>query len=499
MTDCHRHSSLSRSLTPTPTPTPAAAEIAFMRSKTLPILAVIAFTVTAISLLAPSSPTYTPPPPHHDQPSHSLPTPKKHSPPSPPAPTPPSPSYVLLGTTPPPSTVGQASFPRTEYDAVSSWEGKEVPFCIEPSKKHPKVEAYRGKRVCLPSYLIVGALKGGTSSLYAYLQSHPSVYSPLKKELCWFRFTRIPNSPAGDPEAYRLRLPLLPLNNSSALTGEGCPFYLPDFGVAQRVKELLPSVRLLLMLRHPVDRLYSMFNMRVRYRDDGFSGDERFEDYVFCNRGYHGDMQCSSHHQGTRDFIYESIYVHGLRRWIKTFPLSPQWIIGESEAFYADERGMMSQLFAHMGLAPFHVPDDLLRPMNADPRKGLHRMDPKLYAQLDEFYSPYSEELYALLGHDFHWHDTQRFDHPLFPFNELYTADGIPSDASYSSRDDVDYELQRPYSPLVFGRKPGNNKGGIFVRDPSKKSTRPWVFGRLQHDSMFNPFLPPQCTNDGDA
>eukprot|EP01139_Manchomonas_bermudensis_P024793 Amastigsp_a843552_63.p1 type:complete len:528 gc:universal Amastigsp_a843552_63:62-1645(+) len=301
------------------------------------------------------------------------------------------------------------------------YNGKRHPFCIRPYELYPEVPHYKNQKVCLPSYVIVGVLKGGTSSVYMYLTHHPDVYHPVKKEVCWLRYTRVPGSGVDDVELYREKFPLLPEKDDVAITGEGCPFFLPDMGVPELLYELLPHTRLILLFRNPVDRLYSMFNMRVRYHDDKFTGNEVFEDFVRCWRDFHGNVECQSEHRGTRDFIFESKYVLQMRRFIKYFPLSPQWIIGKSEEFYENERFFMSELYQHLGLADYQLTAAQLTPLNTDPLHDHHKMSPILYSLLHEFYAPYNEELYSLLDFDFGWNNNSRLYARRFPFNELYS------------------------------------------------------------------------------
>lgn len=304
---------------------------------------------------------------------------------------------------------------------VMTYNGVKHDFCIRPYELYPHRPEWKGYKVCLPSYVIVGVLKGGTSSVYMYLTHHPDVYHPVKKEICWMRYTRVPGSGVDDVELYRSKFPLMPdQTNVHVITGEGCPFFICDMGVPELLHELLPHTRLILLLRNPVDRLYSMFNMRVRYKDDKFKGDEIFEDYIKCWRDFHGNMECQADHRGTRDFIYESKYVHHLRRWIKYYPLSPQWLIASSEEFYSQEKLFMSELFLHLGLPAFELTPAQLQPANTDPNREQHHMSPLLFSLLSEFYAPYNEELYALLDFDFGWNNFTRLYAKQFPFNELY-------------------------------------------------------------------------------
>jgi hypothetical protein len=104
----------------------------------------------------------------------------------------------------------------------------------------------------LPNFLIVGAMKSGTSSMAAYLRDHPQVWLPPEKELAFFdRTTR-----ADDVDWYRACF--APARDEPAV-GEATPTYMLRRESIARMADLLPAARLVVMLRHPVDRVYSHY------------------------------------------------------------------------------------------------------------------------------------------------------------------------------------------------------------------------------------------------
>ena len=100
----------------------------------------------------------------------------------------------------------------------------------------------------LPDFIIIGAQRCGTSSLYRYLSKHPDVTLNKIKEVHYFstRFFM-------GLEWYKTHFP------KKGFTGEGSPYYFFHPLSPQRIHEALPNVKLILMLRNPVDRAYSHF------------------------------------------------------------------------------------------------------------------------------------------------------------------------------------------------------------------------------------------------
>jgi len=122
-----------------------------------------------------------------------------------------------------------------------------------------------------PQFVIVGAPKAGTSSLYEYLKQHPKVFMPEKKEPVFFcgygSNFRGPGSHlynrdlVTDPDEY---LALFAEAPPGSLTGEASTDYLSCPQAPLRLKEWNPSAKIIVCLRNPIDRAYSEHMHLVR-------------------------------------------------------------------------------------------------------------------------------------------------------------------------------------------------------------------------------------------
>ncbi|CAM9221042.1 unnamed protein product [Discosporangium mesarthrocarpum] len=129
----------------------------------------------------------------------------------------------------------------------------------------------RSKKVmCLPSFIIGGTQKSGTTALTAILEQHPSVRMSVRKELHFFD---TPAKVKRGLEMYARQFPSM--NASQALehsapfvVGEATPFYLASRKACETMSKLVPNVRLIVLLREPVKRLYSEYAMKVRRVND---------------------------------------------------------------------------------------------------------------------------------------------------------------------------------------------------------------------------------------
>ena len=126
--------------------------------------------------------------------------------------------------------------------------------------------ASEARRPTLPNFLIIGAMKGGTTSLYHYLKEHPEVFMPETKELHYFVAEK--NFRRG-VEWYQRQFAKA---GDVAAIGEASPDYAKypiHQGIPERIARLLPEARLIYVIRHPLERI------RSHYLHDVACGRER--------------------------------------------------------------------------------------------------------------------------------------------------------------------------------------------------------------------------------
>lgn len=132
-----------------------------------------------------------------------------------------------------------------------------------------------------PNFLLIGAAKAGTTSLWSFLSQHPEVYVPRhKKEPNYFAFTEGPPGCAGPAPAHVVHqllyqfsvldwseyLALFAASTSEKAVGEASVRYLYVPSAPRLIHEALPGVRLIAVLREPVARLYSHYCMNRQFQ-----------------------------------------------------------------------------------------------------------------------------------------------------------------------------------------------------------------------------------------
>src|SRR5205823_10005526 len=132
----------------------------------------------------------------------------------------------------------------------------------------------------MPDFIIIGTMRGGTTSLYSYLTAHPYIGSAYMKEvhffdvyyskgLPWYRA----QFPSSVQKYYAERV-----QKQSFITGEASPYYLFHPHAPKRIAKILPQVKLIVLLRNPVSRAYSHYYHEVTGGHEKLS----FEEAIAC-------------------------------------------------------------------------------------------------------------------------------------------------------------------------------------------------------------------------
>jgi hypothetical protein len=187
----------------------------------------------------------------------------------------------------------------------------------------------------LPNFVVIGAMKAGTTSLYQYLKGHDQVFMPTFKELDFF----VTESNWRRGLAwYRSQFATA---GSALALGEASPAYSSypaHDGVPERLARLLPGVRLIYLVRDPVERIRSHYQHLV------LTGVEKCppQSALFENPVY---LSCSS-------------YAMQLERYLEHFPRE-QILVITSEALKSDRKATMQQVYAFLGVDSNREPDVL--------------------------------------------------------------------------------------------------------------------------------------------
>jgi hypothetical protein len=256
----------------------------------------------------------------------------------------------------------------------------------------------------LPDFLIVGAQKCGTSSLYRNLIKHPSVIPAFEKEIYFFNTKHFRKG----VNWYRAYFPLLPykycvtqIGKRDFLTGEATPGYMFHPHAPRRISELLPDVKIIVLLRNPVDRAYSHYYHEVRKNRERASFEDAIKmeeerlrgefDKIIKNENYHSSnyVHCS--------YLARGIYVEQLERLHQYFK-KEHILILRSEDFFKDAQASFEQVLRFLDLPGWQLKDFKKAHVGSYPK-----MDAAIRSRLLNYFEPYNHKLYEYLGINFGW------------------------------------------------------------------------------------------------
>ena len=266
-------------------------------------------------------------------------------------------------------------------------------------------------RVTLPNFLIIGAMRSGTTSLAINLRAHPGIFLAPQKEIRYFdrHFDR----------GLDWYLDQFQAVSGELAIGEATPNYMYSEVVMERIAALLPDVRLVAMLRDPVDRAYSHYWLNRSFGIEDLPFEEAIaRERERLTRGFPDDVA----------YVDRGRYIRQLERistrWsrekvlvllFEDYRSDPSAVYGQTcrflcvdDNFIPDRLGIAINKFVtlrsmralrlarHLPRLPMRVVDHL----NTRMRVRYPPMDPKMRARLEEKFEPDNAALSVWLQRD---------------------------------------------------------------------------------------------------
>ena len=272
--------------------------------------------------------------------------------------------------------------------------------------RHPQINPYTVGNVGLlrllssnsrvfPNFLVIGAMKAGSTTLHQYINNHPNVIPASIKEVHYFDYY------FGSDFWYRSNFPKkeeMLKNKITCLTGDSTPQYLFHPLAPKRVFDLLPTIKILCVLRNPIDRAFSHYNHNVRNGNESLS----FEDAIFQRdnkldqeyKNLISNNDCDVVFYERYNYLNLGKYAEQLSEWFKYFP-KDQFFICKTEDLSSDT---LIQAYEFLGL-PYHDPGKI-DSLNSG---KYNVMNNKTREKLNKFYEPHNSKLSKLLKMKFNW------------------------------------------------------------------------------------------------
>jgi hypothetical protein len=254
-----------------------------------------------------------------------------------------------------------------------------------------------GRGRLLPDFVIIGAAKSGTTSLYAWVCEHPLIERPQRKEIHYFSYYHYRGTDWYRQffPAERDRRAFAATHGRPFITGEASATYMSHPLVPQRMAEVMPNAKLIVVLRNPIDRAHSQYQMRRR---DNYEPEELFRALELEDPGFARNPPRSGEPgDANRSNLSRGRYAEQLERWFALYPREQVHVLSTDD-LASDPRQAMRAVHEFLGLPP-HDNQDVERRFTA----SYEEMPAEIRARLVDYYREHNQRLYELLGRDFGW------------------------------------------------------------------------------------------------
>jgi hypothetical protein len=258
----------------------------------------------------------------------------------------------------------------------------------------------------LPDFVIIGGKKCGTTFLYHLLGQHPLVERAASKELHFFDALFEQES----VEWYRQCFPAPRWEGGRrTITGEASP-YMANRPAPERMAKVVPEAWLIALLRNPVERTYSDYQMVARKDREHNTFEEAIGLREPAEAGKaqpagkedeNAEGEEDANLNDDSEYLSRSVYADQLLRWSKFFPRE-QMLVLKSEDFFENPKETLKLVLEFLGLPEWEPePSQLENKRNAGRYED--DMDPATRRRLEEYFEPHNRRLYDFLGTDFGW------------------------------------------------------------------------------------------------
>lgn len=271
-------------------------------------------------------------------------------------------------------------------------------------------------------FMVIGTQKGGSTALHGYLHQHPSCWGSFFKEPDFFLF----------PTEYMKGFPYYMENMwkehspyryslSDCLLFESTTWYSYWYEVPQRLFEYNPYLKFIFLVRNPIDRAYSQYNMLINWKKNQLLHEyELFPDKEKLNIlldklldierypfSYWVDMEIEKirKHENTPidffpDFLHRGFYHEQLERYYQYFSVENILVIENNELKH-------NRIFVLRKIEEFlNVPYTDWSDINLEDKfvsQYKTKLPNDIRKELESFFKPYNEKFYKLINRNFNW------------------------------------------------------------------------------------------------
>ena len=251
----------------------------------------------------------------------------------------------------------------------------------------------------LPSFIIVGAVRCGTTSLYYNICEHSCVLPASYDEIGYFDS----NYELGI-NWYKSMFPTkfqkekVKSKTGICITGEDTPFYFWDKKAIKRIKQDIPKVKIIILMRNPIDRAYSNYHLGVRLGAESLTFEESIKkemEHLMKNNELENDN--IEKFLQPRSYIAKGLYYQQIKNWFNEFS-KEQILVLSTENLAMKPHQTLKQIFNFLGL-----PNEQIQNIQNRKVGNYQKMDKDTRDLLKKIFQPHNEKLFKILGSKFEW------------------------------------------------------------------------------------------------
>ena len=254
----------------------------------------------------------------------------------------------------------------------------------------------------LPHFLIIGTSKAGKHSVLSYLNQHPDIKAGTKHNVGVYYFDTTFEYKSLD--WYKSHFPTK--FSKFKIIGEASGTYLNHPLAPERVKKILPRIKLVNFFRNPVDRAYSAYNHSSKLRWEHSSFDVAIESEIERINIMKDNPESIINNMAPVNYLQFSYLRHGhyasnLENWFNHFKKN-QFMHFSTEDLDQNYNEIMNSLFVFFNLPEINLKKEERKNIGIG-RGKYPPMNEKTRDFLIDYYKPHNEKLYNLIGKKFDW------------------------------------------------------------------------------------------------
>ena len=252
----------------------------------------------------------------------------------------------------------------------------------------------------IPDFLVIGAKRCGTTSLYQHLPEHPCISKSPYDNMGFFN----DNFHLG-VNWYKSFFPTTFTRNKikskfgGFLAFDVTTKYMEEESTANNVYQTKPNMKIIIILRNPVDRAYSQYHLSVRQTAERRSFEDVVEENMNrLNKESHEHYEIKPRFSAKEDnYLKKGLYALQLKYWLKIFPRENILIVS-TEEFESNQQIIYNKIFEFLNISKFEVKNTKkMEKGNYLPMKSETRN------LLLDYFRPHNHELFELINMEFDW------------------------------------------------------------------------------------------------